>query len=351
MTETRERLLRADPMRPSIPARPAVEDRPFWSVMIPTYDCADYLRETLASVLAQDPGPDVMQIEVVDDESTRDDPEAVVSEVGRGRVDFFRQPRNVGHVRNFNTCIERARGRVVHLLHGDDLVEDGFYAALGPPLSEHPDIGAAFCRVWVIDGGGDRVHLKPLAQPRSGVLQESLRVVAVEQPIQTPSIVVRRSVYEAVGGFDRRFERCGEDLEMWIRIAAHYPLWYEAQALALYRYQEVSLSGQASRTGQNIRETRLAIEISKDLFPSGDAVALEAAARQRIGLWALGNARDMIRRHDHAAARMQVLEAVRCSRSAPVVLGAAGVLLRSLRRLLGRTVRMLPGSTGRGGGS
>ena len=48
--------------------------RPVWSVMIPTYNCAKYLRETLVSVLAQDPGPEQMQIEVVDDYSTKDEP-------------------------------------------------------------------------------------------------------------------------------------------------------------------------------------------------------------------------------------------------------------------------------------
>ena len=53
-----------------LPPVPAGEARPFWSVMIPTYNCAVYLRETLASVLAQDPGPDRMQIEVVDDQLT-----------------------------------------------------------------------------------------------------------------------------------------------------------------------------------------------------------------------------------------------------------------------------------------
>ena len=83
---------------PSVSPIPPVAPgpRPLWSVMIPTYNCAGYLRETLASVLAQDPGPEAMQIEVVDDASTRDDPEAVVREFGGSRVGFFRQPENVG---------------------------------------------------------------------------------------------------------------------------------------------------------------------------------------------------------------------------------------------------------------
>jgi glycosyltransferase involved in cell wall biosynthesis len=52
--------------------------RPLWSVMIPTFHCARFLRQALESVLSQDPGSDVMQIEVIDDCSTQDDPESVV---------------------------------------------------------------------------------------------------------------------------------------------------------------------------------------------------------------------------------------------------------------------------------
>ena len=73
-------------------------------------------------MLEQDPGLHEMQIEVVDDASTLDDPETVVREIGKGRVNFFRQSRNVGHTKNFETCLRRARGKVVHLLHGDDYV-------------------------------------------------------------------------------------------------------------------------------------------------------------------------------------------------------------------------------------
>jgi cellulose synthase/poly-beta-1,6-N-acetylglucosamine synthase-like glycosyltransferase len=71
---------------PPIAPVPEGTPRPFWSVMIPAYNCDEYLRRTLASVLEQDPGPGDMQIEVVDDCSTQGDPAAVVREVGRGRL-------------------------------------------------------------------------------------------------------------------------------------------------------------------------------------------------------------------------------------------------------------------------
>ena len=42
----------------------------------------------------------------------------------------------------------------------------------------------------------------------------------------TPCIVVRRSVYEELGGFDDRLA-CAEDWEMWVRVAARFPVYYE----------------------------------------------------------------------------------------------------------------------------
>jgi len=178
--------------RAEIPPVPDGVDRLLWSVMIPTYNCARYLRETLASVLAQDPGPDVMQIEVVDDHSTRDDPEAVVREMGRGRVAFFRQSRNVGHVENFASCLRRSRGHLIHLLHGDDFVVDGFYRSLGRLFEAYPEIGAAFCRHTYIDPEGATLSVSELERDDSGVLEGWLEKIATGQRIATPSIAVRQ---------------------------------------------------------------------------------------------------------------------------------------------------------------
>src|SRR5262249_15303408 len=136
---------------PPIPAMPEHSARPFWSVMIPTWNCARYLRKTLQSVLSQDSGPDQMHIEVIDDCSTKDDPRGGVSHLGIARVELFRQPSNQGATRICNTCFQRARGRWVHLLRGDDMVLPGFYAAVRGVIEANPQVNMVLGKVVTID--------------------------------------------------------------------------------------------------------------------------------------------------------------------------------------------------------
>ncbi|MBR8832766.1 MAG: glycosyltransferase [Stigonema ocellatum SAG 48.90 = DSM 106950] len=301
-----------------IPPVPDETPRSLLSVMIPTYNCAKYLRETLASVLAQDPGPDVMQIEVIDDHSTQDDPAAVVEELGRGRVAFYQQPENVGHIKNFQTCLERSRGKLIHLLHGDDCVRDGFYRKLQRAFEENPEIGAAFCRQIHMDEQGHWQEISPLEQSESGVLNNLLEKITVRQRIQTPSIIVRRHVYEQLGMFDSRLSSC-EDWEMWIRIAAKYPVWYEVEPLALYRRHLNSNTGLHIRTGKEIQNIRKVIGIIQDYLPNEYADRLSKTALENYALYALGYASGFTFKGDTIPAISLMKEALLCSSSLKVI--------------------------------
>ena len=298
--------------------------------MIPTFNCAAFLRDALTGVLAQDPGRDAMQIEVVDDSSDRDDPQGVVEQLGGGRVSFFRQPANVGHIRNFDTCLMRARGRLVHLLHGDDAVLPGFYCQMERPFDADPEVGAAFCRHIFIDEAGREQSVGRALQPRSGVLLNWLETIAVGQRLQTPAMVVRREVYERLGGFDRR-AGCAEDWEMWVRIAAHFPVWYEAAPLARYRLRASSLYGRRIRSGANLRDLRRVIAINRELLPPGRAESLTRQARINCALGGLRRARWLLDAGDREAALAQAKTALQCSRAWPVVREWVSVLRHALR--------------------
>ena len=151
--------------------------RPLWSVIIPTYNCANYLKETLASVLAQDPGEAIMENIVVDDHSTKDDPEAIVKEFGNGRVQFYRQPKNIGKSSNYAFGINLSKGHYIHLLHGDDTVEPGFYKTIANLFKEHPKASAAFCCSNYINADNHKIGETELLIPKSGIIYNFICVI------------------------------------------------------------------------------------------------------------------------------------------------------------------------------
>lgn len=244
---------------PTIAPVPAGEARPFWSVMIPTYNCAKYLRETLQSVLAQDPGADQMQIEVVDDCSTRDDPEAVVREVAGDRVSFFRQPKNGGVVNNFNTCIARARGRWVHILHGDDCVSDGLYAHYRAMIERSPDAALVFGTSQVIDAQSQPIYTCEAIAPNEGPVGDFRVRQATQNWVLTPSVVVARRVYEQVGGFVNLGHTA--DWEMWHRVGSAGEVLFTPRPLSRYRDHAANDTSALMLSGKNIEQVRAAIDV------------------------------------------------------------------------------------------
>lgn len=278
---------------PAIEPVPKDTVRPFWSVMIPTYNCAELLRRTLRSVLAQDPGPEEMSIEVIDDRSSRDDPEAVVNEVGKGRVTFYRQPENVGAQANFTTCIQRARGEWVHILHGDDMVMPGYYRRLREAAEKEPSIEAAFCRYIYMDEDDHWQNISKLERRTPGILSDWLEAVAVVNPIMFPAISVKRSVYERIGGFHPILFHSA-DWDMWKRVYLNAVVWYEPEPLALYRVHSASDSSTLERTGANIADARMSIELSERYLPDGVAAEFSRKARYHLARGAVDAARRMI---------------------------------------------------------
>lgn len=253
-------MVAPDPVPPTIEALPAASVRPLFSVMIPTFNCAEYLRVCLQSVLAQDLGPGMMQIEVIDDCSTRDDPQAVVRELGAGRVVFTRQRQNVGAVENFNTCIRRATGELVHILHGDDYVLNGFYTAISQHAAEYPTAGMYATAVHFVDEAGTvRGSGGSLSCFGDGVSHQVRRFEA-GTPLQFAGTVVRRDSYEQLGGFLPGLVHVA-DWEMWIRIVASRGIAAVPEQLAAYRIFEASHSSGLVRTAENLTDIERGLRV------------------------------------------------------------------------------------------
>jgi glycosyltransferase involved in cell wall biosynthesis len=314
------------------------DHRPFWSVMIPTYNCANFLVETLKSVLAQDPGIEEMQIEVVDDCSTKDDPEAIVREIGQGRVSFFRQPKNGGATANFNTCIERAKGQWVHILHGDDTVLPGFYSSLRTGIEQDSTIGAAITRYMHVDEKGNWIRLSYLERETPGPIWDYWQTLGCISHVMTPCIVVNRSVYERIGGFNTELIHAA-DWEMWRRISAYYPYWFEPAALACYREHPASDTSRLIRTGANILDVSKSIEIAESYLPQPIVTELSNRAREINTDLAFDIVTQMLNKRDLYAAACQIQAGLKCCDS-PRILSKLASILTESEDLLKLTLRL-----------
>jgi glycosyltransferase involved in cell wall biosynthesis len=242
------------------------ENRPLWSVMIPVYNCAHYLAEAIESVLQQEIPEYLMQIEVVDDASTDADVEKLVNEIGRGRVGYFRQPTNVGSLRNFETCINLSKGKLIHLLHADDKVRRGYYKKIETLFAKWPQAGAAYCGYRSIDGEGNQISVKSPEMDKDGLLGNWLITISERQRIQYAAITVRREVYEKLGSFFGVVY--GEDWEMWVRIAKHYPVAYTPDILAEYRKHAGSISDSRSLNSSFLHDLLQAMMLIQKHLPA-----------------------------------------------------------------------------------
>lgn len=294
-----------------------------WSVVVPAYNCAHFLAETLEGVVAQLGGRADAEIIVVDDAST-DDPEAVVRDVGRGHVRYERNPRNLGAIGTFNRCIDLARGEWVHMLHGDDIVLPGFYRAMergirtsiGTGIGTGIDTGgaaalSAMCRTVDIDENGAQLHESRRYREGTGVWDGAFDAFVVSNRVRTPGIVVRRAAYEQVGSFREDLPHAA-DWEMWTRLAAAGPVVFVDEVLAGYRKHGESDSSHRMRTGINIRERVTAIGVIGQHVPPARRPRTARRALFYSVAYAGRSSWQQVRRRQWRVAAVQAKEGARC---------------------------------------
>ena len=204
------------------------------SVVIPCYNNAAHLAETLASVRAQTRKP--LEVIVVDDASTDDS----AAEAAR-----FEEARLIGLVRNSgvslarNTGLFAARGEMIAWLDADDVWEPDHLATVAGLLEQHPTAGVAFSLTRGF-GMSDKVWepLLPQHQLTDAFWPSWRQTVA-----QMSTCIVWRDRIAALQGFDPSI-RAVEDFEFFLRLARQHPFVCTHAVTARYRKHADSVSRQ-----------------------------------------------------------------------------------------------------------
>lgn len=205
--------------------------RPLASILIPVYNRAALIEQTVRSALAQTYAP--IEVVVVDNAST-DGTWDVLQQLARQdtRLRIFRNDSNIGPVRNWRACAEQACGDYAKILWSDDLIAPD-YLERCLPLLERPDVGFVYSAVSVF---GDSEGGPPLYRAIEPGVHASRRYIEAafqdaDVPVSPGCAVLRRtdllknlmvSVPNPVGS-DFAQHAIGNDLLIFLLTAADRP--------------------------------------------------------------------------------------------------------------------------------
>lgn len=258
--------------------------RPFWSVMIPVHqpDMA-LLREAIGSVVASGINHNISEIVLVVNGTIAPELETYLATLAHQGITIKNNPVP-GMVANWNACISHARGEWIHILHQDDRVRPGFYTALEEGIALSPRIGAACTQTAYIDAEGNFMRNGHMNLPVAGLIAPWIQHFVVNLAVQCPAMVVRRAVYERLGGFDASFNYC-PDAEMWGRIASDYPVWHDPRPLAEYRVHAASATHTLFPLPRRWKERRRCLNVQVDrLSPVIRPTALQSGIHYQTRL-------------------------------------------------------------------
>lgn len=205
------------------------------SVVIPSFNSAEFLPETIDSVKGQSITID--EIIVVDDGST-DNTESVISAL-QADIIYTRQ-QNQGPSSARNRGIEIAKCDYIAFLDADDKWPPDFIRQQLDLLAKHPDAGLAFGDMRICSE--DIILLPSLFEKNTfdekffgkyPIVYNAFEKLLEVNFIPTGTVVVPRKVLLSVGGFPVEV-RSAEDRHLWLRIAGKFPVLWNPN-ICLYR--------------------------------------------------------------------------------------------------------------------
>ena len=220
------------------------------SVAIATYNRTDYLREAIASVLA-DKDLD-LELLVIDTASPVNVKE-IIDGFSDSRLKYHYFPANLGMIGAANKCIDLCSGEFVLILNDDDRLLVGGLRRLSQALMDEPEAGAAIGSVFLIDEKSKRIRDKQSVTAEDICLSGAAfydNYITGKIPVQPSTIFVRKSILDKTGYYDGSFEY-GPDMDLLLRIALNSKkICLLADALGEYRVHGGSVTEKLKRNAE-----------------------------------------------------------------------------------------------------
>jgi glycosyltransferase involved in cell wall biosynthesis len=286
------------------------------SVVIPAFNGADYIGETIESILAQTYRP--LEVLVVDDGST-DRTAEIVQRFG-DPVRYFRQ-ENAGTAAARNRAVAESRGEFIALLDQDDLWVPHKLERQIPRFAEDPRIGLVFAGIEFFDTHSGKITSTYF--PGAELTLCDLLAHAV-LPVQT--MLFRRSALEKIGPFDTTLGGT-DDWDIGIRMAAEFRIVGVDETLGRVRLHETQ---QGRNTDRMFHNAMRVLDKNAQIRPGSREC--EIAVRK---------GRDILREHQYGCIKGRAFEAWNAGRYLAAAMQSVRAFLQyppALKRVVARSL-------------
>lgn len=256
---------------------------PLVSVICLCYNHERFVEDAIHSVLRQT-YPNI-EIIVVDDASS-DNSCAVIENViiNYPQIRFIHLQENKGNCKAFNIGLKASKGNYIIDLAADDILNEERISAGVKALVEAGDnYGVTFSNCEIVDEDGSFIKFHfPIDQDGKSLREvpegDVFTDVISTYFICPPTIMFKREVIEALGGYDESLTY--EDFDLWIRSSRHYKYAYVDQVLVKKRVVKGSQGKKQFRIGSpDTRSTYRVCEKASRLVRNKEEVL---ALRKRI---------------------------------------------------------------------
>ena len=203
-----------------------------FSVIIPLYNKAPYIKKALQSVMNQTFQD--FELIIVDDGSM-DDSLSVAKDVLDGSDIEYQliHQDNAGVSTARNNGVSASHGDFICFLDADDWWTPSFLERMDDLIAKYPDAGIYGTNYYIVNRGEQRVALHI---PSTGYINYCYCYRKLQMPLWTGAVSIPRFVFDELGGFKPHL-KLGEDFDLWIRIALSRKVAYLDEPLAYY-YQD-----------------------------------------------------------------------------------------------------------------
>ena len=211
---------------------------PLFSIIMPLYNKAPYVRKAVESVVGQTFGD--WELVVVDDGST-DGSGEVVGNYTDPRIRLVRQ-ENAGVGAARNRGVRESRAQYLCFLDADDWWEPTFLEEMAALIERHPDAGIYGTGYYIVKNGKKRVA--PIGV-EEGFMEGEINYCRVYtktlcMPLTSISVCMPRAVFDEAGGFPTDI-KLGEDFLLWVRVALRHKVMLLNKPLSNYN-QDVDVT-------------------------------------------------------------------------------------------------------------